>query len=316
MITERIALIDGDILLYETCFGSKLSPEESTRTGFSTSNASSTKEEKEDQTKSLEETYELFDDKMRNLQEKTGCTHYMGWLSPTTKDGFRSKIAFSLPYKGNRKDKELPPYYQELKTYMKERWGFVQLDSIETDDAITTWHTYYYRHDTIEAKACSKDKDIKQSPGVHYDWSNDLHDIILPKEGWTRLWKQMLTGDGIDNILGCANKVKKVYKTGAKKGEEYMSRVGIGPKKADEILESVKSNQFPARVLVEYISMFGIRLGIARYSEAFQLLHLFRNTDDVSLLSEEDMTKLIGTKYVFKDMLNSNHMEEDEEDEF
>lgn len=54
------------------------------------------------------------------------------------------------------------------------------------------------------------------------------------------LW-QLLTGDTTDGIMGCGVSEKKIYQSGAKCGQEYEKRVGVGAVEAFELLEKVTS---------------------------------------------------------------------------
>lgn len=54
------------------------------------------------------------------------------------------------------------------------------------------------------------------------------------------LW-QLLTGDSTDGVLGCGASETKVYKSGAKCGQEYQKREGVGAIEAFELLDKVES---------------------------------------------------------------------------
>jgi len=106
----------------------------------------------------------------------------------------------------------------------------------------------------------------------------------------------MLTGDSSDNIIGCGEKQNLIYKSGAKQGQAYRKRVGVGPKEADEILDSVASNQYDARVLVEYINRFGTFKGVQKYYTAFNLVYILRDLSEAEHFGEtEDI--LIATPW-------------------
>ena len=54
------------------------------------------------------------------------------------------------------------------------------------------------------------------------------------------LW-QLLTGDGTDGVIGCGIRETKIYKSGAKAGQEYLKRDGVGAVEAFELLDNVTS---------------------------------------------------------------------------
>ena len=65
--------------------------------------------------------------------------------------------------------------------------------------------------DTIGIAAChsvggctiaSIDKDLDMIPGVHYDFVKDFHYEVDKHQALRNFYRQMLTGDKIDNIIG------------------------------------------------------------------------------------------------------------------
>lgn len=54
------------------------------------------------------------------------------------------------------------------------------------------------------------------------------------------LW-QLLVGDPTDGVMGCGVREEKVYKTGAKAGQSYMKRDGVGALEAFELLDKVQN---------------------------------------------------------------------------
>jgi 5'-3' exonuclease len=48
----------------------------------------------------------------------------------------------------------------------------------------------------------SIDKDLLQVPGMHYNWVRDEKILVTPEVGLRKLYQQVLTGDGTDNIPG------------------------------------------------------------------------------------------------------------------
>lgn len=146
--------------------------------------------------------------------------------------------------------------------------------------------------DFDEVVIISLDKDLRQvsqfggvGPVIkHYQWEREGQGIgekmttvkdfgelklILKASGKTTkkevkgngpkffLW-QMLTGDSTDGIMGCGVRELRVYKTGAKAGQEYYKRDGIGAVEAYEILEHITDYQSGLqKVIGAYIARFG-----------------------------------------------------------
>lgn len=71
------------------------------------------------------------------------------------------------------------------------------------------------------------------------------------------LW-QLLTGDPTDGIIGCGYKEERVYKTGAKAGQVYEKRNGVGAIEAFECLEKIDNYADGLNaVAAKYIMHFG-----------------------------------------------------------
>jgi len=129
---------------------------------------------------------------------------------------------------------------------------------------------------------CSLDKDLKQIPSINYSWETSTKGektetvkgfgeirVIIKGAGKTPkkevkgvgtkffLW-QLLTGDGTDGVIGCGIKVKKIYQSGKKAGQEYEKREGIGAMEAFDILNDCTSySQGLQRVITQYKRVFG-----------------------------------------------------------
>jgi 5'-3' exonuclease len=170
-------LIDGDIVLYRTACSA----------------------EKDDLGIAIYRVDELLD----NILNKTQVDSYKMWLSSST--NFRNTIY--PEYKGNRKA-ERPRHLPDLRNYALEKLGAeISTDGLETDDELTIHHD-------ANSIICSLDKDLLQSPGLHFSWEisggtpdkrwvkPDTFTTITEFEGLQRLYTQILKGDVSDNIKG------------------------------------------------------------------------------------------------------------------
>jgi len=175
---------------------------------------------------------------MNGVLEATDAQYYKAYL--TGKGNFREKVATILPYKGNRKAPK-PVHYQAIRDYLVAHWGAEIIEGMEADDALSIAQTKSY-DDANESRCssrcvedqtlenfqlgcdtiiCSIDKDLRNTPGWHYNWNKDEKpQWITEEEATYSFYKQLLTGDRTDNIQGIP---------------------GIGPKKAEKILEGVDS---------------------------------------------------------------------------
>jgi 5'-3' exonuclease len=130
-------------------------------------------------------------------------------------------------YKGNRTAPK-PAHLSVLRTHLVEEWGAVVIDCQEADDAIAIEATKLQDNYII----ASVDKDLDQIAGWHYNFVKKIGYNITPEEGMFRFYKQILTGDASDNIIGIN---------------------GIGPVKADKLLaEAEDENEMYSICLEQY----------------------------------------------------------------
>jgi len=115
-------------------------------------------------------------------------------------NNFRHDVATTAPYKGNRKDTPKPEFLPDVRQHAIEYWGAILVEGEEADDAIAiAASTHYLNHDPIMV---SIDKDFDQIAGMHYNFvKRDLY-FITAETGLKNFYKQILTGDTIDNIIG------------------------------------------------------------------------------------------------------------------
>lgn len=143
------------------------------------------------------------------------CNDYKAFT--TGKNNFRYEVAKTVPYKGNRKDMKRPKHLEALKNHLI-RLGATEVDGIEADDAVAI----ELFKDPTSYIIVHVDKDLDQLPGLHYNPVKDLTYTVTELGGYYHFYTQMLTGDRVDNIPGLA---------------------GIGPKKAEKILKSLRSKE-------------------------------------------------------------------------
>jgi hypothetical protein len=182
----------------------------------------------------------------------TGATGYYGVFSDLS--SFRYDRYRFKPYKGNRPEKE--PWFRERETIIKEylcrQWGFFKVLDLEADDVVC-WLAEMAATDGKDYVVCSPDKDLKQIPGVHYDYSKDIKCTVTPEEADYHFWMQMLTGDETDNIAGVP---------------------GIGEKKASEILKNIQMIERRHFVENAYYRYFGSYYGGIIFAETYDTVRL------------------------------------------
>lgn len=145
---------------------------------------------------------------LNSMLTATGCEEYECFL--TGKNNYRHEVATIKPYKGNRKQPK-PVHYDAIRDYLVNVHGAVIVDEMEADDILGIKQT----DETIIA---SIDKDLDMIPGWHYNWRKEDLYYVERDEATRNFYRQLLTGDSTDNIVGIP---------------------GIGPKKADAILNTV-----------------------------------------------------------------------------
>lgn len=166
-------------------------------------------------------------DLVKQLLHDTGCSHYEIYL--TGKNNFRKAVY--PEYKANRKD-QVPPRDLDLcKDYLQKEWQAQTVARLEADDLLGI-------NQTEGSVICTIDKDLLMIPGQHYSWQISGPNWIREAQ-WTTtkqqdcyryFYKQMLIGDKGDNIIGVH---------------------GIGPKKAEKLIEYLNTEQEMFEVVSE-----------------------------------------------------------------
>ncbi len=141
-------------------------------------------------------------------------------LTFTDRANFRKQIDPS--YKGNR-TKRKPCGYLRLKNWGLESFKSIMKPGLEADDVCGIMATNGLINDFV---LISPDKDLEQIPCRIFNLKQEF--TQSPEAARRKLFEQCLTGDQTDGFAGCP---------------------GVGPKKADAILHSVKDeNYWPAVV--------------------------------------------------------------------
>lgn len=169
---------------------------------------------------------------------------------------FRNSVCFEKKYKGNREGRDDPRFYEgkiedmyRLVEYVKKNNVSLLFSDLEADDILSCLQderTYIV----------SKDKDLKQVPGYHYDFDSNQTYEITQDHALYNLSIQLLTGDTTDNIPGLPQ---------------------VGPKKAEKLLsQSNASNRIPI-ILRAYQEKYGIFKGTDMFVEMWNLIKMREN---------------------------------------
>lgn len=212
-------LIDADLLLWEAGFAGQLKDEE---TGELTM-------------LSFENVQEVFDQKIREIEDEcwanepsvlyfTADEKLVKSVNKQRKrDGkdelefepnFRLGIAKAKPYKDRKSVR--PLHYYNLRAHALHAYECVVAVGLEADDRLAMDQDI----EGLTTIICSRDKDLRQVPGMQYSWEcgaqpgwgptkvEELGDISLPKPnklvgtGLKFFFAQAITGDPVDTIPG------------------------------------------------------------------------------------------------------------------
>ena len=125
---------------------------------------------------------------------------------------FRSRIATIRPYKGTRHVHSKPLMFNNIRQYLLDVWRADVIFDQETDDEMAIRQTQA-DYDTI---IVAVDKDMLQVPGYHLNPNKGFKKVS--KEGGDLfLYRQCLTGDSVDNIMGA-------HKVGPKAAENILPK--------------------------------------------------------------------------------------------
>ena len=232
---EKIVLVDADSLIYYEAH-------------------------KED----LEESIQGIDRRVRRILEDCNTNKYIMFL--TEGKCFRYDRAKSREYKGSRKNRDKPTWFNILRGYLKDKYGAVSYKGLEADDCVL-----YFGYKIDNSIISSPDKDVLgQAVGIHYNYqmTSDTEAKgfveVSQNEANMFLYTQMITGDATDGIPGIE---------------------GVGPAGANKILSGYMVEE--GRISVEsvvldaYIQKYGTVEGINRFHETFKLVYLLRNDSDM-----------------------------------
>lgn len=133
------------------------------------------------------------------------------------KPNFRFAIAKKVEYKGARKNPK-PFHFHNLREYLMATYEFVVAEGYEADDLLCIDLTK--DGDNLSVVCCSRDKDLRMVPGLHYGWAVGKQQAFGPKRvteigdielvggkklvgtGLKFFYSQVIMGDRTDSIPG------------------------------------------------------------------------------------------------------------------
>jgi hypothetical protein len=168
---------------------------------------------------------------------------------------FRYFIAKTHPYKGNRNSPK--PISYELLFKELQSMGAKVISGIEADDAVRIRALELGLENVMLAYI---DKDLKMIGGQSFDYGTmTMREYITPLEADRFFWKQMLTGDSVDNIHGIK---------------------GVGAVKAGKLLDSCENESQMVHVVLSQYQAHFCDKALERFEENVGLLWLKRTLED------------------------------------
>lgn len=230
---------------------------------------------------------------VQGITEHSGmpCSRYTVYL--TGEGNFREGLATIMGYKMNRADKAKPLLYEPIRDYLINIHKAVVVRGMEADDALSIVNFRWENGVLINTskdpdnpvwrkpeRVCiaTLDKDLDGCPGDHFNFTKDKERYyrVDPTEANRFFYKQLLTGDSSDNILGIPK---------------------VGPAAANKLLKDAETEEMMYKiVLAQYQKFYGV--------EEFEYWHWQAYTDPTASYSkrvlkpEEDLKpewKLKGT---------------------
>ena len=226
-------LLDADVLLYECGFGCEVGWDEPGYPPF-------------------DRAKDLLESKIAQICTAVGATA-PPILFLTGKGNFRYDIAKRVPYKSRPANK--PFHYKNIKAYIKGMYDYRESEGMEADDLMAIEQTRNGLLDRSIPRTiiCSRDKDLRQVPGMFYSWECGnqpsygpmLHDSLgslslsedgkkLSGTGQSFFYAQCLMGDPIDSIPGLGGR------TGPVKAFKLLQGCTIIPELYKAVLEAYK----------------------------------------------------------------------------
>lgn len=151
------------------------------------------------------------DERIDSILTAVSADSFVLYLTDS-KSNFRNEVATILPYKGHRPS-DKPPHWEEIRQHLIDNYDAEVCYGIEADDAcgIEQYSTAVANGiggetDCWTTIICSRDKDLHMIPGWHYSWEcgkqKERKWFVNETDAIRFFYKQLLTGDATDNILG------------------------------------------------------------------------------------------------------------------
>lgn len=265
-------LIDADVILYEVGFAAESS--------WRYSHPNEDKEWYEANPPPWEKVDEILGQRISHIEMACQATDpsLFFFTSPTN---FRYDIAKRVEYK--KRNNKKPYHYKNIKAFLKGTYDWIESAGLEADDSMAIYQCAHGLDGTTII--CTRDKDLRQVPGLHYGWElgeqpsfgpqyvsgyGDIHlDDKQNLRGWGSKFflAQCIMGDSVDTIPGLKR--------------------GAGPKAALKIVGNTQTYAEGLQAVLEaYRGVYGDNAE-AELLEQGQLLWMCRTPEDRWSLQHE-----------------------------
>jgi hypothetical protein len=219
-------LIDSDVLRYEIGFASEVAWQQPGYPPF-------------------DFVADMLDERINNICAVVGATQPPK-LYLTGKGNFRNEIAKRVPYKSRKSNK--PWHFNNITAYLLCKYDVTVSLGMEADDLMSIEQMSRPGETII----CTRDKDLRQVPGMQYGWElgnqPSFGPLLVEGFGEAKLssdrkkingygekffWAQCLTGDPVDSIPG-------IPKMGAVGAAEILDGVSCTEEAFKAVLEAYK----------------------------------------------------------------------------
>lgn len=206
----------------------------------------------------IDEMHQSIDTFLENMFILTGSDMYYGALAGNERS-FRHDTYKAKSYKGNRSEiQEHMVFWRPIVAgYLRGKWNFDCQSGLEADDLVNT-AALSAKSQGQEFTVCGVDKDLKQIPGIHFNYRSNEFCIVDEHQAQYNFFRMMLEGDTVDNILGVP---------------------GLGPVKAEKYLKPLLESQaertsYEELVKSLYLKHFGPYYGEIIYTETEKTISL------------------------------------------
>lgn len=210
--SKPLALIDGDILVYQTCAGFEAEATEASDGLW-------------------ESIVAGLEDRLKKWTLDSGCTEAVICLSHTK--NFRKEVY--PPYKAHRDGKPRPHYLKEARAYLEDKYECWCVEWLEADDLMGIGATT----PGLNAVIVSIDKDLQQIPATVFRPGKDIKPLtISPGEAEMELYLQWVRGDSVDNLPG-------VRGVGEKRAAQWWGDIPPGMDPMEAAIQLYQSKGIP-----------------------------------------------------------------------